>query len=93
MKSLSGYKKSGLDRVSNIEATSRRQLFEEMFYDFYQNRHKVYGMNFMRGLFFGFGALIGGTLVVTVVVWFLGRFVTVPLIGEYIRQIIEVIQN
>lgn len=85
--------KKNLNRVNDIEASSRRQLFEEMFYDFYQNRHKVYWMNFIRGLSFGFGALVGGTLVVAIVAWFLGRFVTIPLIGEYIRQIIEVIQK
>jgi len=85
--------KKSSKRVSDAEASSRRQLFEEMFYDFYNNRHKVYWMNFVRGLSFGFGALIGGTVVVTIVVWILGRFVSIPLIGEYIRQGIEVIQK
>ena len=85
--------KKSSKRVSDTEASSRRQLFEEMFYDFYNNRHKVYWMNFVRGLSFGFGALIGGTVVVTIVVWILGRFVSIPLIGEYIRQGIEVIQK
>jgi len=50
-------------------------------------------MNFVRGLSFGFGVLIGGTVVAAAIVWLLGRFVTIPLIGEYIKQIIEVIQK
>ena len=75
------------------EAFARRRLFEEMFYDFYHNRYKVYWMNFVRGVSFGFGVLIGGTVVVAIVVWLLSRFVTVPLIGEYIKQIIDVIQS
>ncbi|MGB4420547.1 MAG: DUF5665 domain-containing protein [Candidatus Saccharimonadales bacterium] len=85
--------KKNSNKVSQAEAFSRRQLFEEMFYDFYQNRHKVYWMNFVRGLSFGFGVLIGGTVVAAAIVWLLGRFVTIPLIGEYIKQIIEVIQK
>jgi hypothetical protein len=55
------------------EGDARKALLEELFYDFYQNRRQVYWMNFVRGIFFGFGSLLGGTIVVATVVWVLGQ--------------------
>lgn len=75
------------------ERGARRQLFEELFNDFYSTRRKVYWMNFTRGLFFGFGTVLGGTVLITLVIWLLGQFVGFPYIGEYIRHIIEAMQH
>ena len=55
------------------EGDARKALLEELFYDFHQNRRQVYWMNFVRGIFFGFGSLLGGTIVVAIVVWVLGQ--------------------
>lgn len=55
------------------EGDARRAIMEDLFYDFYRNRHQVYWMNFVRGVFFGFGSLLGGTIVVAIVVWILAQ--------------------
>lgn len=55
------------------EGDARKALLEELFYDFHENRRQVYWMNFVRGVFFGFGSLLGGTIVVAIVVWVLGQ--------------------
>lgn len=77
-------------KVSNEEAASRRALFEELFYDIYRNRTRVYWVNFFRGIFFGFGTVLGGTVLVAILVWILSQFVDwFPVIGDYIQQIIN----
>ncbi len=71
------------------ERGARHQLIEELFNDFHSNRRQVYWMNFTRGLFFGFGTLLGGTVLVAFLIWILGQFDSLPFIGEYIRNIIS----
>jgi hypothetical protein len=72
------------------ERGARRQLIEELFYDFYSSRRKVYWMNFVRGLFFGFGTLLGGTVLVAIIIWLLGQFAGwFPFIGQYIHHIVN----
>lgn len=79
--------------VNDNEMGARKQLLEELFYDFNRSRFQVYWINFVRGLFFGLGTLVGGTVVVAAVIWILGQFVTVPYIGDYIHQVIVAIDN
>ena len=75
---------------SDNERGARRNLIEDLFYDFHRSRRQVYLMNFYRGLFFGLGTIIGGTVVVAVIIWILGQFAGwFPSIGEYINQIIN----
>lgn len=83
-------KKFALKAKNNAEREARRQVIEELFYDFNANRHRVYLTNFTRGIFFGFGTVLGGTVVVAVIVWILAQFA-----GWFpaINQIINAIQN
>jgi hypothetical protein len=76
------------------ERMARRQLLEEMFYDFNRNRWQVYMMNFGRGIFFGLGTVLGGTVLVAFIVWILGQFAGwFPDVGDYIHQIIKAMQH
>lgn len=75
------------------ERGARHQLIEELFNDFHSNRRQVYWMNFTRGIFFGFGTILGGTVLVALLIWLLGQFVGFPYIGEYIRNIINAMQH
>lgn len=43
----------------------RKAFLEEMFNDIYSERRRIYGVNFFRGLFFGLGTFLGGTVVVS----------------------------
>jgi len=79
-----------IDKIKkDNERGARASIIEDLFYDFHRSRAQVYWMNFTRGIFFGFGTLIGGTVLVAFTIWILGLFDTLPYIGEYIRNIVS----
>jgi hypothetical protein len=53
------------------EKGARKTVLEELFYDFNRSRFQVYKMNFFRGIFFGLGSVLGGTVVIAIIVWLL----------------------
>ncbi len=76
------------------EKGSRQALLEELFNDFNRNRYEIYKINFFRGIFFGFGSLLGGTILIVLLVWVLnltGQLV--PSVAGFIDQILSVMQN
>ncbi len=76
------------------ERGARQGIIEDLFVDFYRSRRQVYYMNFIRGIFFGFGTVLGGTVLVAIIIWVLGQFVDwFPLIGDFIKQVIDAIQR
>lgn len=76
------------------EDGARRAILEDLFYDFHRSRKEVYAMNFFRGIFFGVGSLLGGTLVVALIVWMLSLLADIPGgIGEFIQYIVNVVQK
>ncbi len=52
-------------------------------------KKKVYSLSFMKGIISGLGAAIGGTVGITVLIWLLSRFHSLPLIGH----LVETVQN
>jgi hypothetical protein len=78
---------------SDNERGSRLALIEDLFYDFNRNRVEVYKMNFIRGIFFGFGSILGGTVVIALLAWLLSFFVEIPGIGDSIQQVQDSIQS
>lgn len=80
--------KKAVDKIKrDNEAGARQGLIEELFYDFNKSRVQVYKMNFVRGIFFGLGSVIGGTIVVALLVWSLSFFVQIPGLGDSVKQI------
>ncbi len=76
------------------ENGSRKAILEDLFYDFHKNRHQVYKMNFIRGVFFGVGSVVGGTIVVALLVWLLTRLVDLPGgVGSFIQYVVDVVQR
>ncbi len=76
------------------ERGAREAILEELFYDFYRSRVKIYRMNFVRGIYFGFGSVLGATLVVALLVWLLGILAFVfPPVGNFFNGIIEAIKH
>ncbi len=66
------------------EQTARRAILEDLFYDFNRSRSQVYFMNFVRGILFGAGSVIGGTVVIGLLVWILSLLgLVIPPLGEF----------
>lgn len=77
----------------NTEQAARRTLIEELFQDFHRSRAQVYWMNFFRGIFFGVGSVLGGTLVVALVLWILTLFADIPGgFGDFIQYIVDLVR-
>ena len=75
------------------EKASRQAFVEELFYDFNRSRVDVYKMNFIRGIFFGLGSVIGGTVIIAIIAWVMSLFVQIPFIGQPIEKAQETIQT
>ncbi len=71
----------------DIVKSAPRETLEELFQDFYNHRYQLYWMNLLRGIFFGFGTVIGGTIFVALLLWLLSLFGQVPLIGDFVDTI------
>lgn len=86
--------KKGLGKVKHGQAMdARRELLQELFNDLYRDRVSIYKMNFVRGIFFGLGSVLGATVVVTLVIWILSLFVDFPFIGELFKQASNTIES
>ena len=76
------------------ENGARKAILEDLFYDFHKNRKQVYVMNFMRGIFFGVGSVIGGTIVIALIVWILNLLVDIPGgVGEFVKYIVNTVNQ
>ena len=76
------------------DSGARRAILEDLFYDFHSSRRQVYTMNFVRGVFFGFGSVLGGTIVIAIVVWVLSLLADIPGgFGEFVQYIVDLVQN
>lgn len=64
------------------ETEAQRAVLEDLFNDMYNHRARVYRVNFVRGVLFGAGSAIGGTIVIALIVWVLSLFVNIPVVGE-----------
>lgn len=74
----------------NREEVSR--ALEILFARGYISRRHLYYENFLRGIFFSIGGIIGATIFIALLVWLLSLFDQVPLIGPFVdktRQTIE----
>jgi len=86
--------KNSLEKVSHDQRMgARRSMMEELFNDYYDDRRNVYKMNFIRGIFFGLGTVIGGTIIVATIVWGLSFFVDIPGIGDAAQKAQDSLEN
>jgi len=62
-------------------------VFEEFFQDYHKHRRQVYAMNFFRGIWFGLGSVLGGTLVLAIILWMLSLFQEVPFVSDIVNAV------
>lgn len=87
--------KKVVDKVKkDNEAGARRAIIEDLFYDFHKSRAQVYWMNFFRGVFFGVGSVLGGTIVIALVVWILSLLTDIPGgVGDFIQYVVDTVRS
>jgi len=78
---------------SDNERGARQSLIEDLFYDFHRSRAQVYWMNFVRGIFFGLGTVLGGTVLIALLVWLLSFAVDWPWVGDTVEQVQDSLQQ
>ncbi len=76
------------------ELGARRAVLEDLFYDFHKSRRQVYAMNFFRGIFFGVGSILGGTVVIALIVGLLSLLTDIPGgVGDFIKFVVNTVQE
>ena len=79
---------------SGSEQGARRAVLEDLFYDFNRSRVQIYKMNFVRGILFGAGSVIGGTVVIALLVWVLSLLGHVfPPLGDFFNGTTEILES
>lgn len=79
--------------VVKMERNAQKAFIEELFNDIYAHRMRIYVVNFIRGISFSVGGIIGATLVIALLVWILSLLGHVPVVGNFFEQTQETIQN
>ena len=69
------------------------RTMESIFEGGYINHSRVYKINFIRGLFFGLGSVLGGTLIIALVAWVLSFFTELPIIGNFVETLRETVDQ
>lgn len=57
------------------------------------NWARFIGISFVRGLFIGFGSVIGATVLVTIVIWAFSAFDWLPIVGEWFEALKDSLQR
>lgn len=69
------------------------RALEEVYLIGYANPKRFLLFSFLRGIVYGLGIFIGGTIIVAVVIGILGQFDDNLIIGPLVTQIMEIIQS
>ena len=76
------------------EENSRKMILQELFNDFNKNRFQIYKLNLVRGIFFGFGSVLGGTVVIAILIWILSAVSSfIPPLSDYVEALNNVLQS
>jgi len=74
-------KKSVVQNIKDDQLKNAPQAFlEDLYENYYSRRREIYMMNLFRGVFFGFGSVVGGTIVVALLLWILSALEFVPFV-------------
>jgi hypothetical protein len=91
-------KKSDKTKIDKVEKKSeekaQKTMLQELFNDFNKNRFQIYKLNLVRGIFFGFGSVLGGTVVIAILIWTLSAVSSfIPPLSDYVEALNNVLQS
>ncbi len=79
--------------LSKKDSINVAKALEVLFTTQYISRRQLYKENFLRGVFFSAGTILGAALLVTLSAWILSFFDEVPIIGPAVDVIQKSIEN
>jgi hypothetical protein len=65
------------------------RMLEDLFASGSGNIKHLLWYNFVKGVAYGLGIFLGGTIVIAIIIWILNLFNQVPLIGPFVQNIIN----
>lgn len=80
------------NKLENISVALEKSKISE-YTDMINNPKRLLLVNFVGGLARGLGMAIGFTLLAAIFVYFIKQLVDLPLIGKYIAELIDIIEN
>jgi hypothetical protein len=91
------FKKTNPDRHTGLDYEKFGRAMEEAlvrnYIDLLGNTKRQMWSAFIRGIFMGFGSVIGATLVVAILLWVLHLLGGLPVVGEYLQGAGQTIQR
>ncbi|MBP9813113.1 hypothetical protein KBC51_01585 [Candidatus Saccharibacteria bacterium] len=78
-------------KIKDYEHLGR--MMEEIVATSYANKLRFFGFTFMRGVVYGLGIFIGGTIIVAIVIGVLTQFNDAPIIGPFLNRIVEILNT
>ncbi len=76
---------------AHVLSDGQREEITELFESVYvHNKWRIVRMNFLRGIAFGLGTFLGGTIIVAIVVWILSQTVDLfPWARDFTQSLID----
>lgn len=78
--------KKQIKKVHDIDEKAAVQALEYLLAAGYVSKKRLYIENFMRGIFFSAGSIIGAAIVVTILLWVLSLLDSVPFINDIVEN-------
>ena len=85
--------KTEAKKFSNEDYEKIGRMLEDIVASNHANKMQFFGFTFLKGIMYGLGIFIGGTIVVALVIWLLTQFNNVPIIGPFLDKILEILNN
>ena len=70
-----------------------RKLNEHRFIRVQNSLWRLILFQLVRGLAFGLGTVLGATVLVSLIAWWASQFSFVPILGDWLLQIVEQMEN
>lgn len=80
------------DDLASLKAEVHK-MNSHRFIRMHNSLSKLIWFNFMRGLAFGLGSVIGATVLVSILVYFLRGIDFIPIIGDWATEVLSIITN
>lgn len=77
--------------IENRQEIAR--ALEILFASGYISRKRLYLENFIRGMLFTMGGVIGATIAIGIFLWILSLFDNIPLVGPIIQNFVDQVNN